>query len=146
MLSTNLTPNRNFSLPLSVVYTWIDAQFDTDIADTDFFGDVAKGDPIPYIPKHQLQVSAGIEHARWKTYVSAHYVDETCVRASCGDFERTDDALSVDIAGHYLYNDNIALFARIENVTGEKDILGRHPYGARANKSRTLSGGVRFTF
>ena len=146
MLSTNLTRNRNFSLPLSVVYTWIDAQFDTDIADTDFFGDVAKGDPIPYIPKHQLQVSAGIEHARWKTYVSAHYVDETCVRASCGDFERTDDALSVDIAGHYLYNDNIALFARIENVTGEKDILGRHPYGARANKSRTLSGGVRFTF
>ncbi len=146
MLSTNLTPNRNFSLPLSVVYTWIDAQFDTDIADTDFFGDVAKGDPIPYIPKHQLQVSAGIEHARWKTYVSAHYVDETCVRASCGDFERTDDALSVDIAGHYLYNDNIALFARIENVTGEKDILGRHPYGARANKSRSVTGGVRITF
>ena len=146
LLQTNLTPDRTFSTPLSLVYTYIDSEFDSDIADTDFFGDVSKGDPIPYVPEHQLRVSAGIELARWNLYVSANYVDELCVRAACGDFERTDDTLTVDIAGHFLFNDRIALFGRMENVTGEEDILGRHPYGARPYRDRTVTGGVRVTF
>ena len=146
LLTTNLTPDRSFSTPLSFVYTYIDSEFDTDIADTDFFGDVGKGDPIPYIPEHQLRVSAGIEQTRWRAYISANYVDGVCVRASCGAFERTDDTLTVDIAGHYLFNDRFALFGRVENVTGKEDILGRHPYGARPNKDRSFTGGVRITF
>ena len=146
LLSVNLTPGRTFNTPLSFVYTYIDAEFDTDISGTDFFGDVSKGDPIPYIPEHQLRVSAGIEQPRWRAYVSANYVDEVCVRASCGDFERTDDTLTVDIAAHYLFTDRISLFGRMENVTGEKDILGRHPYGARPNKDQTATAGVRIGF
>ena len=146
LLSVNLTPDRTFNTPLSFVYTYIDTEFDTDISGTDFFGDVSKGDPIPYIPEHQLRLSAGIEQSRWRAYVSANYVDEVCVRASCGDFERTDDTLTVDIAAHYLFTDRISLFGRMENVTGEEDILGRHPYGARPNKNRTVIGGVRIGF
>ena len=146
LLSVNLTPDRTFNTPLSFAYTYIDAEFDTDISGTDFFGDVSKGDPIPYIPEHQLRVSAGIELSRWRAYVSANYVDEVCVRASCGDFERTDDTLIVDIAAHYLFTDRISLFGRMENITGEEDILGRHPYGARPNKNRTVIGGVRIGF
>ena len=146
LLSVNLTPDRTFNTPLSFVYTYIDAEFDTDIADTDFFGDVRKGDPIPYIPEHQVRVSAGIEQPRWRAYVSANYVDEVCVRASCGDFERTNDTLTVDIAARYLFTDRISLFGRMENVTGAEDILGRHPYGARPNKDRTVIGGVRIGF
>ena len=146
LLQTNLTPNQAFNMPLSFVYTYIDSEFDTDIADTDFFGDVSKGDPIPYIPEHQLRISVGIEQPKWSAYVSANYVDEVCVRASCGDFERADDTLTVDIAGHYLFNDRISLFGRVENMTGEEDILGRHPYGARPNKDRSFTGGVRITF
>ena len=146
LFSTLLTPSQRFSVPLSLVYTYIDAEFDTDIADTDFFGNVSKGDPIPYIPEHQLQASAGIEHARWNAYLSANYVDEVCVRASCGQFERTDNALTVDISGNFRYNDNITVFGRLENVTGAEDILGRQPYGARPNKGRTASAGVRIGF
>ena len=97
LLSTNLTPNRTFSTPLSFVYTYIDAEFDTDIADTDFFGNVSKGDPIPYIPEHQLRVTTGLEHTRWRAYASVNYVDEVCVRASCSDFERTDDLSLIHI-------------------------------------------------
>ena len=146
LLTTDLSPYRSFRIPLSFVYTYIDSEFDTDIADTDFFGDVSKGDPIPYIPEHQLRLSAGIEQTRWRAYISANYVDGVCVRASCGEFERTDDTLTVDIAGHYLFNDRLALFGRVENLTGEEDILGRHPYGARPNKDRSFTGGVRITF
>lgn len=124
----------------------MDATFDTDIADTDFFGDVRKGDPIPYIPDHQLRLSAGVEHARWGAYISANYVDAVCVRASCGSFERTDETFTVDLSANYQFNDRINLFGRIENLTDAEDILGRQPYGARPNKDRTASIGARFTF
>ena len=146
LFSADLAPNQAFSVPLSFVYTYMDAEFDTDIANTDFFGDVSEGDPIPYIPDHQLRVSAGIEQPRWAAYISANYVDEVCVRASCGDFERTDDTLTVDLAANFRFNDKMTLFGRIENVTDAEDMLGRHPYGARPNKDRTAIAGLRFRF
>ena len=146
-----VTASREFqtgklSVPLELVYTYIDAEFDTDIADTDFFGDVSKGDPIPYIPRHQANLLLSVQGANWKLGAGIHYVDEVCVRAACGSFERTDSALTIDLVGDYQINDYTRFFARIENITGEEDILGRHPYGARPNKATTASLGVRFTF
>lgn len=146
MLATNLLRNSALSLPLQVSYTYIDGSFDTDIAATDFFGDVSKGDPIPYIPENQLNLSVGLVAERWNLYLAANYVDGTCVRASCGTFERTDSSVTVDVSGAYQFSDKLELFARVENLTGEQDILGRQPYGARPNKDTTASIGARFAF
>ena len=146
LLAANLTPNNGFNVPVSLSYTYMDTTFDTDIADTDFFGDVSKGDPIPYIPDHQLHLSVGVEQSRWGAYISANYVNEVCVRASCDLFERTDDTFTVDLSANYQFNDRINLFGRLENLTDAADILGRQPYGARPNKDRTASIGARFTF
>ena len=144
--ATNLATRGSFSLPLSFNYSWIDSEFDSDIADTDFFGNVSKGDPIPYIPEHQFNISLGYEQNRWSGFVNINYVDEVCVRASCGRFEKTDSATTVDLSGHYAFSDTIELYAKVENVTGEEDIMGRHPYGARPNKDRTATLGVRIDF
>lgn len=133
-------------MPVTATYTWIDSEFDTDIADTDFFGDVAKGDPIPYIPENQFSVTAGLEQGRWQAHLSANYVDQVCVRASCGRFERTDDSFTVDLAGRFAVNEQIDVFARVENLTGSDDILGRQPYGARPNKDTTASVGFQMNF
>ncbi len=146
LLGTNLNPSGQIAMPLELAYTFIDSEFDTDIASTDFFGDVSKGDPIPYIPENQLNVSLGLVSSEWDIYLAANYVDEVCVRASCGAFEKTDSTLSVDLSGSYNLNQATELFARVENLTGEEDILGRQPYGARPNKDTTASVGVRFTF
>ena len=133
-------------LPVQFTYSYINAEFDTDIADTDFFGNVSEGDPIPYIPDHQFTLSAGIEGNRWAAYLSANYVDEVCVRASCGAFEQTDDAFTVDLAGNFDLSNTVNLFARVENLFGAEDIMGRQPYGARPNKDTTASLGVRVNF
>ncbi|HKL53184.1 MAG TPA: TonB-dependent receptor, partial [Wenzhouxiangellaceae bacterium] len=53
-LSTDWSSSSSFGLPLEATWTWTDAEFRSDLADTDFFGDVEKGDPIPYIPDHQF--------------------------------------------------------------------------------------------
>ena len=136
----------NAVIPLKVSYTYTDAEFDSNIANTDFFGNVSEGDPIPYIPTSQGHISIGLESVRWSTYLNFSYVDEVCVRASCGLFERTDESLTIDWSVNYEFNDALSLFGRIENLTDQEDILGRQPYGARPNKDRTASIGARYSF
>ena len=130
-----------FVLPVEIVYTWMDGEFDTDIADTDFFGDVQAGDPLPYIPSHQFHALLGVTKGRWSGHVSANYVDGVCARASCRAYETTDDSLTVDLAGRLALSDAVSLFARVENLADAYDIVGRHPYGARPNKGRSAAVG-----
>ena len=146
MLTTDLALERAYSVPLSFAYTWIDSEFDSDVADTDFFGSVSAGDPIPYIPEHQWNLSLGLVWQKWSSYLNANFVDEVCVLASCGAFEKTDDSLTIDLSTTYALNDAVSLYAKLENVTGEEDIMSRQPYGARPNKDRAAMMGVRVTF
>ena len=146
LLSADLSPNSAYRLPLTLSYTRIDGEFDTAIADTDFFGTVEAGDPLPYLPENQLRVALGVEAGRWATYLSANYVDDVCVRASCEEFERTDDSLTIDVSASYQLSAALNLFARAENLTNTHDVMGRQPYGARPNKERTLSAGLRVDF
>ena len=139
--SVDLAHGSAFAMPLELAYTWMDGEFDTDIADTAFFGDVGAGDPLPYIPDNQLYALLGVENGRWSTHLSGNFVDGVCVRASCGTFESTDDALNIDLAGRFELSATASLFARVENLTDAQDIVGRHPYGARPNKGRTASIG-----
>ena len=119
-----------------------DGQFDTDVADTDFFGDVKKGDPIPYLPESQLHLIAGFVKLPFEGYLSLTRVGDVCVRSSCGNFEKVDSSITVDMAGNYSLNDSLTFFARVENLLSEDAIASRHPYGARPNKARTVSVGM----
>jgi Fe(3+) dicitrate transport protein len=145
-LQTELAQFHTLRVPLNVTYTIIDSQFDTGIADTDFFGDVSAGDSIPYIPENQGQVTIGLEGANWNVYLNGVYVDEVCTRASCGEFEKTDSNFTVDLSGSYMLSDELRLYAKVENISEEEDIVGRQPYGARPNKSRTFSLGAQYRF
>ena len=145
-LSADLSTETGLQLPLTLTMTRMDATFDSDVADTDFFGDVRRGDPLPYLPKHQVHATIGWLHARAQANLALHYVDEVCVRASCGDFEKTDSTLTVDVATSWQLNEHVTFFARIENLTRSTGILGRHPYGARPNKDRTAAAGIRARF
>jgi len=146
LLDSTLPISNGLSMPVSLSYTYINGEFDTNIADTAFFGDVSAGDPIPYIPENQLQLSVGLEAALWNLDANISYLGRVCTRASCGTFETTDEALTLDLAGRYQFSDALKLFARLENATDERDILGRQPYGARPNKGRTASIGAELNF
>ena len=141
-VTTDLAPNREFSLPVSLNLTVFDGQFETDVADTDFFGDVNKGDPIPYLPESQFHLTAGFVKLPFEGYLSLTRVGDTCVRSSCGAFEKVGSSVTVDMTGNYALNDSLTLFARVENLLSEDAIASRHPYGARPNKARTVSVGM----
>ncbi|WJG08913.1 TonB-dependent receptor [Aliiglaciecola sp. LCG003] len=146
VLQTQLAEFNGIAVPLNITYTFIDSEFDTDIADTEFFGDVSAGDPIPYIAENQGQISIGLEGNNWNAYLNGVYLDEVCSRGSCAEFEKTDSNFTIDLSGSYSVNDALRLIARVENLTDEQDILGRQPYGARPNKSRTFSVGAQYRF
>lgn len=143
LLNYDLSKSAAYALPVTLSYTWLDGHFDSNIADTAFFGDVSNGDPLPYIPKHQFLLSVGLERGKWAAYVNANYVDETCVRASCGAFEKTEQFLLMDVAAHYRVRPRVTLYAKLDNLTSEQTIVARQPYGARPNKERTLGLGLR---
>ncbi len=132
--------------PLSFTWTWTDGQFDSDIADTGFFGDVSKGDPIPYLPGHQWRLSAGIGQESWDLNLSLNFIDEVCVSGGCNAFERTDATLITDLSANYRFSPVISFYGRVENLADTAEIMGRQPYGARPNRGRTALAGVRMQF
>jgi len=136
-------PYTSFGLPLEATWTWTDAEFRSDLADSNFFGDAEKGDPIPYIPDHQLYIQQGVVWQQWTGYLSLNYIDEVCAFASRGPFEQTDSLTTIDASVHYDLTPTIQIFGLAKNLTDEDGIAGRQPRGARPNLDRTFIGGLR---
>ncbi|MCH7506247.1 MAG: TonB-dependent receptor [Proteobacteria bacterium] len=134
-----------WQIPVELVYTWMNAEFQSSF-NSEFFGEVEKGDPVPYVPGQQLWASLGIQGGPWSFRVSGNYVISVCTRASCDDFEKTDSAMIFDLSAHYEINQDWELYSLVENLADETYIAGRDPYGARPNKPRTFMLGVKFAF
>jgi len=142
----DLSSSARFGLPLTLAYTYSDGEFRSDLADSNFFGDAERGDPIPYLPEHEIYVSLGLEMNRWAINASVNYVDSTCTKASCGMFEQTDSATLVDLSTHYDLTESIQFYALAQNLLDEDGIAGRQPRGARPNLDQTFIGGVKVRF
>ncbi|MFV2090441.1 MAG: TonB-dependent receptor family protein, partial [Pseudomonadales bacterium] len=142
----DLAAGREFQVPVDLTYTYTSSQFDTDIADTEYWGDVQKGDPIQYVPENQFLLRFGLVVGKFRADLSANYIDGVCTRPACGEFDATDDSLTLDLGAAYAITNYMDLFTRIENLTNEQNIVSRQPYGARPNKTRTAAVGVRLAF
>jgi len=135
---------RDWQFVVDASYTFTDATFDTDIADTGFFGDVQDGDDLPYVPDHQAVATIGLEHPRYGVSLRTAFTDEMCVQGGCDRFLRTDDLLTFDLSGRFRAREGLEVFAVLENLTDQEEIVGRHPYGARGNKPRAFRIGFDF--
>lgn len=146
-LTASASPENNsgWQFPLQLTYTWMKPEFQTNFI-SDFFGVVQKGDPVPYIAENQLWVSAGLLTGPWAFYLSSNYLDSICTQASCDEFERADSALLFDFSAHYEINSSWTVYALVENISDQLDIVAREPYGARPGKPRTFMLGTRVNF
>ncbi len=143
--NSRLQSDSGWEFPLQLTYTWMKPEFQTNFV-SDFFGVVEKGDPVPYIAENQLWLSAGMISGPWSFYVSSNYLDSICTQASCGEFERVESALLFDASAHYQINSDWKLYALVENLTDQLEIVAREPYGARSGKPRTFTLGTSFNF
>lgn len=143
--NTDLESDSGWEFPLQLTYTWMKPEFQTNFI-SDFFGNVEIGDPVPYIAENQLWLSAGMISGPWAFYLSSNYLDSICTQASCGEFERAESALLFDASAHYQINPEWKVYALLENLTDQLEIVAREPYGARSGKPRTFMLGTSFSF
>ena len=140
----------SFSVPLAAVYTYTDTEFKTSFA-SGFgpWGTVMAGDELPYVPKHALTLSAGIEGEGWRANLLANYVDKTrsvAGRGAIPNNELIDDRIILDFSTEVEIVPGVSLIGIVENLTDEVYNVSFDPAGARPGKPRTILGGVRFDF
>jgi len=142
--------STRFALPLSLTYTWTQGEFETSF-DSDFgeWGDVQKGDELPYVPESQLTLNAGIEADRWRAYLAVNYVDEARAVAGTGaipETQRIDSRTLLDLRGEFDLTERTRLFASVQNLADEEYNVAFRPAGARPGAPRTILAGFSVAF
>ncbi|MEZ0472220.1 TonB-dependent receptor family protein [Luteimonas salinilitoris] len=146
------TANRDGAVryPLRASYTWTDAEFRNSFgSDFEEWGDVTRGDALPYLPEQLLWLSAGAEGERWSTDLSASYVGEMREVAGQGAIpagERVGSAVIVDLAASWRIAGRLELLGKVENLLDETYLAARRPNGARPGRPRTAFVGMRYRF
>ncbi len=139
--------SKGYRLPLTVSYTLMHGQFKNSfVSSFEEWGTVSSGDELPYLPRHQLYLSAGIETEKWGVSVGGKFIDEMRTRAGSGSIaenRRVDSHWTVDIAGEYHITDHISAFATVENALDEEYVAARRPAGARPGMPLTAMAGVK---
>ncbi len=135
------------SLPVQFAYTWTVAEFQGAF-DSRFqpWGTVESGDRMPYLPEHQISLSAGIERPRWRAEFFGSYLGETRSEAGRGkipDSKRIDSRFIVDLTGEVSLSPASRAFVSITNVTNEIYNVARRPAGLRPGLPRRLLAGIK---
>ena len=147
-LNSRLWQGNGLTAPVRLAYTYTDGEI-TETADD---LSVQDGDVLPYLPENQLSLTLGLERpAQWGAYLTTTYVDEVCVDNTCDRsngpaFRSTDDYLVVDLAASYYLRSNVEVYAKVDNLFDDQEIVARSPDGARPNSPRTAYMGVRVGF
>ncbi len=142
--------SASFSLPVSVVYTLTDATFLSSFeSDFEGWGNVQKGDELPYFAKNQLVIMLGLEHRRFNINLSGKYLDEMRTEPGQGDLlpdAKTDAYFVLDASVSYRAHRNISLFANVTNISDQMYIVARRPAGVRPGMPRAFMVGLKADF
>jgi len=135
------------SLPINAAYTFTRGIFrNTFVSDDPSYGSVEKGDEIPYIPRHQLNASVGLEHPRAGANVAVNYVAamrEEAGQEPLSETLATDEQFWLDASARAHVWGPLSLYANVRNVLGGEFIVSHRPFGARPNPPRWFQMGVK---
>jgi Fe(3+) dicitrate transport protein len=148
MLNTQRDLGKGYTLPLGLTYTYTDAKFETTFSDGgDVWGNVEKGDKLPSLSDHQLQVRAGLEKEKWGLDLNVNYFSDTCATAACNVNEEIDAYTVIDLSSRYQLTNATKLYANVDNLLDSEDVVARAPKnGARAQKPLSFMLGVSHNF
>lgn len=133
--------------PVAGAYTLTYSEFESSFeSDDPIFGSVTKGDEVPYVPRHQLHLEAGLEHSRAGGNLGFNYVAATREIAGSGPLDQalaTDPQVWLDASAFFNLSKGIRLYANVRNLTDNHFITGHRPYGARPNAPRWVQIGLK---
>ena len=137
LLNYDLLQNSsgNFKLPLNFSYTYTHTEFQNSFeSEVGIWGEVNKGDEMPYIPNHQFHAGIGLEHAKFDLNLNGRYMGEFRTMAGIGSIpedERVDSNFIIDFAAKYHFNKYLSLTGNIINVLDKHYAVSRVPAGLR---------------
>lgn len=141
---------KGFRVPVTFTYTYLKTEFQSSF-NSSFgeWGNVQKGFELPYIPRHQYYVSAGLEKEQWSVSVNGKYQGKMRTIAGSGPLqvERATDAnFTVDINAELEVAKGTRAFMSVNNVFDDVAVAARRPAGARPTAPRMVYGGLKFEF
>jgi Fe(3+) dicitrate transport protein len=141
--------NDRFTFPFSLKYTWTtEAEFKSAF-DSNFgpWGEVESGDELPYIPEHQLRLTAGLQHERFNVNLAANFIGQMRTTAGQGAFlpgDSIDSHVVVDFLAAFSLTQNLATYVKVDNLLDETYIAARRPAGVRPGLPRTAYLGITY--
>lgn len=142
--------NNKYRLPLAVSYTYMNAEFKNTFASSfEAWGDVTKGDQLPYLANNQLNVSLSLEHPKYSLNLRGNYMDAMRTQAGTGSIPsnlKTDAYFVLDANITFKIHKETALYAGISNIMNNEYIVARRPAGLRPGMPRMIQGGVKVRF
>jgi Fe(3+) dicitrate transport protein len=143
-------PVGTVKIPVTAGYTLTRARFARSfISDDPIFGSVRSGDEMPYVPRHQLHASLGVQAARGGVYASMLYVSRMREQAGSGAFDpalTTDEELTFDASAQFRALSFLELYLNVRNVFDNQPLLSRRPFGARTAAPRWVQLGAKLNF
>ncbi len=138
------------TVPLSGAYTYTRARFRRSFESGDpIWGNVRRGDELPYVPRHQANATIGFELERLGCAAAMTYV--AAMREDAGDEPldetvSTDRQLWFDVSAHAKLVDPVVLYLTVRNLLDSADVVSRRPFGARPNAPRWVQVGAKVGF
>jgi len=133
--------------PLSLAYTLTRTEFQNSFSSEDpVFGDVKKGDEIPYVPRHQFNAMLAAEYGPASLYGNATYISPMREQAGSAPLDQviaTDKQFVVDVGARYRALRWLDIYGNVRNLFNELDLVSRRPFGARPNAPRMIQIGVK---
>lgn len=152
LMSYNLLSkvSKKIRMPLSVSYTLTDTEFLSSFESTDdIFGDVTRGDEIPYIAKNQFNATLSIESNMFDIGIGARYTDGFRTVAGTGNAPenlRVNPNFIMDVSGRYFLTKKITLSTNLINVLNKKYAVSRVPAGLRPGHPFGVNFGASYNF
>ncbi|MDB4934980.1 MAG: ligand-gated channel protein [Labilithrix sp.] len=147
---TELKLPDGFILPARVAYTYTYTELSSSFASADpQFGQVKRGDELPYVPAHQVSASVGVEKKQVGLNVSGTFVDSMWEHAGHGTAkpgDKTDAYFLLDASAKYRVIEHVELYVNGRNLTNDRYIASRRPFGARPGAPLWVIAGVRGEF
>ena len=142
-----LEGDNGISYPIALAYTSTDATFNNS-SESDYFGVVAAGDDLPYIPSSSMSLVVGfITDSGLSGNMRLIDVGSSCSIAACGPYNKIEAHTILDLNLRKALNDAMDVYMILENVTDDEDIISRAPSdGARSQKPRTIKVGFSYKF
>jgi Fe(3+) dicitrate transport protein len=142
--------DNGWTIPLELAYTYTESAFQGSfLSKFTQWGNVTKGDELPYLPEHSARLQMSITNEKFTFITALRYVSEMREIAGQGTLEPgifTPEYAIVDMSANWLINDAWKLLAVAENVTNKRTIVSRRPIGARPTAPSLFRVGLQYQF